>query len=46
VPAGSYQVAAWKIGYDLLSTTADVDADITIRLEVAAAARPEQPYWM
>jgi hypothetical protein len=46
VPAGTYDVAAWKIGYDLLSAVAHVTADTTIRLEVAAVPEPEQPYWM
>ena len=46
VPGGTYNVSAWKIGYDLLSSTAHVAADATIHLEVTVAAEPEQPYWM
>jgi hypothetical protein len=46
VPGGTYEVSAWKIGYDVLSRTAHVAADTTIRLEVAAAPEAEQPYWM
>jgi hypothetical protein len=46
VPGGAYDVTAWKIGYEILSSTADVAGDIRIQLEVAAAADPEQPYWM
>jgi hypothetical protein len=46
LPGGSYEVCAWKIGYDLLSSTVDVNADTTIHLEVAVAPEPEQPYWM
>ena len=45
VPGGTYDVCAWKIGYDMLSTKAAVDADVTLRLEVATAPEPEQPYW-
>jgi hypothetical protein len=46
VPGGTYEVCAWKIGYDVLSSTAHVTGDTTIRLEVAVAPEPEQPYWM
>lgn len=46
VPRGTYEVCAWKIGYDLLSSTTHVAADTTIHLEVAVAPEPEQPYWM
>ncbi len=46
VPSGAYEVSGWKIGYDLLSSTAHVAGDTTIRLEVAVSPKPEQPYWM
>jgi hypothetical protein len=46
VPGGIYEVCAWKIGHDLVSTTAGVAGDMTIRLEVTAARQAEQPYWM
>ena len=46
VPGGTYEVSAWKIGYDMLSSTAHVAGDTTIHLEVAVAPEPEQPYWM
>lgn len=46
VPGGVHGVSAWKAGYELLSTTIDVAGDATVRLEVAAALQPEQPYWM
>ena len=46
VPGGTYEVCAWKIGYDLLSSTVHVSGDTTVRLEVEAAPAPEQPYWM
>lgn len=46
LPGGTYEVCAWKIGYDMLSTTAHVAADTTIHLEVAVAPEQKQPYWM
>ena len=46
VPGATYEVWAWKIGYDVHSCSAQVAADTTIHLEVAAAAEMEQPYWM
>ncbi|MSO30004.1 MAG: hypothetical protein EXQ48_03540 [Acidobacteria bacterium] len=46
VPGGTYEVCAWKIGYDLLSSTVHVSGDTTIHLEVEVAPAPEQPYWM
>lgn len=45
VPGGTYEVCAWKIGYDMLSRTTLVTADTTLHLEVAIAPEPEQPYW-
>lgn len=46
VPAGTCEVCAFKIGYDILSSTAHIIGDTTIRLEVAVAPEPVQPYWM
>ena len=46
VPAGRYDVHAWKIGYDLLSIAEDITNRTTLRLELAVAAQAEQPYWM
>jgi hypothetical protein len=46
VPGGTYEVCAWKIGHDLLSTTTHVAGDTTIRLEVVVTPESEQPYWM
>ena len=46
VPCGSYDVCAWKIGYDLLSSTTLVSSDMTIHLEVTLTPQAEQPYWM
>jgi len=46
VPGGTYELCAWKLGYAMLSRTTHVAADTTIRLEVAAASEPDQPYWM
>ena len=46
VPGGTYDVYAWKIGYDLLSTTTQVGGDRTIQLEVVVTREAEQPFWM
>jgi len=46
VPGGTYDVCAWKIGYDLLSSTVHVAGDTTVHLEVAMTPEPDQPYWM
>jgi hypothetical protein len=46
LPGDTYEVCAWKIGYELLSTTAAVVSDATIHLEMTPAPQPEQPYWM
>ena len=46
VPGGTYDVHAWKLGYDLLSSATSVTADATLRLEVAVTLSPEPPYWM
>jgi hypothetical protein len=46
VPEGAYDVTAWKIGYEILTSKTEVAGDMSIQLEVAAAADPEQPYWM
>ena len=46
VPGGTYEVAAWKLGYDLVSNTIHITSDTTIRLDVTPAPQPEQPYWM
>ena len=46
VPGGAYDVTAWKIGYEILSSKAEVAGDMSIQLEVTAAPNPEQPYWM
>ena len=46
VPGGAYDVHAWKMGHDLLSTTTHVAGDAAIQLEVVATRQAEQPYWM
>lgn len=46
VPRGTYDVHAWKLGYDLLSTTVSVVGDATVQLELMPSAIPERPYWM
>jgi hypothetical protein len=46
VPGGTYEVCAWKIGHNLLSSTVHVAGDTTVHLEVAMTPEAEQPYWM
>lgn len=46
VPGGTYEVSAWKIGYELLATTALISDNTTLRLELMLTVEPEQPYWM
>jgi hypothetical protein len=46
VPAGMYEVSGWKLGYDLISSTADIVGDVTMHIEMALTREPEQPYWM
>ena len=45
VPGGSYEVGTWKNGYEMLTRTLDITRDVTLHLELATAAEPEQPYW-
>jgi hypothetical protein len=46
VSGATYDVTAWKLGHEMLSRSVHVAADVSIQLELAAAADPEQPYWM
>ena len=46
VPGDAYEVCAWKLGYQMLSHTADIAGDTTIQLVMSVEAAPEQPYWM
>ena len=46
VPGGTYDVHAWKLGYDVLSRSASVADDMTMRLEIPVSLPAEQPYWM
>jgi len=46
VPGGTYDVCAWKIDHDLLTTTTHVAGDTTLTLAMAVTLPPEQPYWM
>jgi hypothetical protein len=43
---GLYEVSGWKLGYDLISSTADVVGDMSMHIEMALTREPEQPYWM
>ena len=46
VPRGTYDVVAWKMGYDLQSQMAHVAADRVVQLELIVTSEPEHPYWM
>jgi hypothetical protein len=46
LPGGTYEVCAWKIGYDLLTATALISNDTTLRLELTLTPEREEPYWM
>ena len=46
VPRGTYDVVAWKIGYDVQSQPAHVGADCLVQLELVATSEAEHPYWM
>ena len=46
VCGGTYDATAWKRGYEILSRSVHVAADVSIQLEVVAASDREQPYWM
>ena len=46
VPGDAYEVCGWKLGYQMLSHTADIAADATIQLVMSLEAVSEQPYWM
>jgi hypothetical protein len=46
VPSGTHDMSAWKVGYELLSTTTDITGDTTVRLEFATVDPRDQPYWM
>ena len=46
VPRGTYDVVAWKMGYDLQSQLAHIGADRLVQLELVVASETEHPYWM
>ena len=46
VSGGTYDVTAWKLGRDVLSSTLHATADASIQLEMVVTQDPEQPYWM
>ena len=45
-PGGTYDVATWKAGYEMLLRREEVRADLRVRLEICADPDLEQPYWM
>ena len=46
VPGGTYDVVAWERGFDILSRSVNVAADVSLQLELAATPDPDPPYWM
>ena len=46
VPAGTYQVTAWKLDYELPSKAVRIDADASVRLEATPAPPQDDPYWV
>jgi hypothetical protein len=46
VPGGTYEVGAWKNGYQVLSQTAAIASDTTVHVELTAEREVERPYWM
>lgn len=46
VPGGTYDVVAWERGFDILSRSVNVAADVSLQLELAATTDPDPPYWM
>ena len=46
LPRGTYEVTAWKTGYELATTTADVAGNTTIELSLVALPVQQEEYWM
>lgn len=46
VPADTYEVAAWKAGYEIASKHADIASSMQIEFALVPAAEPEEEYWM
>jgi hypothetical protein len=46
LPKGTYELNVWKLGFDLVTQTVQVNEDLTIKLELPVTVEPESPYWM
>ena len=46
VPAGTYEVSAWKAGYEAAVTRVEVSGSMDIAIALVSAAGPQEGYWM
>jgi hypothetical protein len=46
VPAGTYDLNAWKAGYAAVAKTVEVAENLTVQIEVVAVPEADAPYWM
>jgi hypothetical protein len=46
VPTGTYDLNAWKLGYQAEAKTVDVAENVTVQLEVVTVPETADPYWM
>jgi hypothetical protein len=46
LPAGSYGLSVWKVGYENSSQAIEITSTRTIHVEIAPEPELEQPYWM
>ena len=46
LPTGTYDVSAWKAGYEIASTRVNVTGSMDIALALVAVPEPEEEYWM
>jgi hypothetical protein len=46
VPSGTYDLNAWKLGYQAVAKTVNVAGNLTVQIEVVAVPEAAAPYWM
>ena len=46
LPSGTFELTAWKVGYDAESKTVNVADSLKLELELVAQPIAEEPYWM
>lgn len=46
LPSGTFELTAWKAGYDAASTSVHVAGRLSVELVLVAEAVAEEPYWM